>query len=236
MSNGFLYIAWGDYDRRLLLRSIDSVRRHSDEPIALATDRESLGIVSEVDYVLALPDNWSGSLLSKAAMYDLSPFDHTFFLDIDTVVLHDLSFGWDMAEKHGIAMCIAPASHFGSYYDVVHAGGASKSESAIPVYNTGVILFSKSDAVSEVFRRWEEINLQGRFSCDQPGMALALIERAFNPYVLPRVWNFRSNNVSGHLYIDGHGPIVIWHNVDAPPEDLLFTGSTKPWKYTKINN
>ncbi len=46
------------------------------------------------------------TLNQKATMFDLSPFDETLFLDLDTVVLGRLDFGFQKAQQFGLAIAI----------------------------------------------------------------------------------------------------------------------------------
>src|SRR5579885_1790975 len=54
-------------------------------------------------HVAMLPSD--STLHDKAGMFDHSPFETTVYLDIDTVVLGRLDYGFDMAERHGLALC-----------------------------------------------------------------------------------------------------------------------------------
>src|SRR5690349_12152786 len=89
-SRGILYIKWGSRLDGQLARSVQSVRQfYPTLPI----------------HVQELPE--SAGIMAKASMFDFSPFEQTLFLDCDTVVLSDVTFGFEMAQKHGIACCIS---------------------------------------------------------------------------------------------------------------------------------
>ena len=112
-----LYIVWGKFNEALLKRSQESVETH----------HPSLPIE-----VIRLPEN--ASLLDKANMLDLTPFEETLFLDADTVVMDNLDFGFEKAALTGLAcsICECPLSrrYNGIRGDVVE-------------YNTGVIFFTR---------------------------------------------------------------------------------------------
>ena len=75
---GVLYVVWGEYNETVLERSRQSLARvHSGLPVEIAE----------------LPAG--STLLDKTRMMELSPFDETLFLDADTVVLDDLTFGFE---------------------------------------------------------------------------------------------------------------------------------------------
>jgi len=133
----------------------------------------------------------------KALMYRETPYESTVFLDTDTVVLGDLSFGFEMAEKHGIAISIAPACYAGRWD--TDLGDAVE-------YNTGVVFFRKSPEVQSVFDFW--VSIADTHRNDQATFAQAIIKTGFNPFVLPRNWNYRG----GIDYPQVYGPIKVWHS------------------------
>ena len=195
---GVVYIVWGEKIQPILQRSIASVNRlHPELPIHVET---------------IAPDS---TLLDKARMHRLTPFEETVFLDSDTVVLGRLDYGFDMAARHGLALSICECP-WGRRY-----GGL---EGDIVEYNTGVLFFTEK--AHPVFDAWEacarEIDssilfYQGRrlvrmpFN-DQAGFAKAVDDTGFNPFVLPFNWNFRP---LWHRSL--FGPVKIWHDYSDPP-------------------
>jgi hypothetical protein len=209
-TRGVLYVAWGRAGNAALeamfARSLASLRRFHP---------------GMAHHVVDLPAG--STLLDKARMYGMSPFEETLFLDLDTVVMGDLTFGFERAQEHGLAcsICEAPwARRFQSsvWGDVVE-------------YNTGVLFFRKRPDVEAVFARWAELaptmdsSLEFLDENDQPcrmplndqaSFAMAVHERKFNPYVLPLNWNFRAQFVH-----EWFGPLKVWHAHEPPPPQLL---------------
>lgn len=194
---GVLYIHWGP-DRRLLDRSLASLQAiHPELPVE----------------VVRLAD--SATLLDKATMMRLSPFEETLFLDADTVVLGRLDYGFEMAARRGLACCINELPWARRY----RCFDGDELE-----YNTGVLFFTRQ--VRELFERWEALSRTidsaifirrggelGAMACnDQASFAKAIQELDFNPYVLPLNWNFRPR-----WQPSWWGPIKIWHFHEAPP-------------------
>lgn len=206
MTRGILFIVWkGDTNAPDLLdRSIESVKQwHPELPVE----------------VVRLPDG--AGLLAKSRMLELSPFKSTLFLDADTVVLGNLNYGFEQAEKHGLACCICECPWARRYDGLRHMGD-------IVEFNTGVMFFTEESRL--VFDRWQSLSdtldSAHRFrswrgvECmplnDQAAFALAVSELDFNPYVLPQNWNFRHRWQKSVF-----GPIKIWHDVNDTPEDAL---------------
>jgi len=152
-------------------------------------------------------------------MFDLSPFEETLFLDADTVVLDSLDFGFEQAQRFGLACCICECPWARRF------GGLSGE---LIEYNTGVLFFTK--AAQAVFDAWKIWSTQLDSSIifynadsqlaqtpfnDQGSFAKAIAETGFNPAVLPLNWNFRPN--WQHTFF---GPIKIWHDYSAPTPEL----------------
>lgn len=138
MSEGVLYVAFGDRYQAEARRSIRSLRKVSNLPVAVVTDRiwDDSGIV----FVTRKP---LPSLRSKPLhIYEASPFDRTLFVDTDTVFASD----------------IAPVFGMLDHYDIgVRFGGAWLEDAELHFHtqcNSGVILFRKSDEVAALFRNW----------------------------------------------------------------------------------
>lgn len=208
---GVVYMTWKAEGgpQSLVERSIESLKRwHPDlqiTEIVIATENPTL--------------------LDKAQMFAHSPYESTLFLDADTVVMGDMTFGFEKAEQFGIACCICECPWAKRY------GGLADRGDMIE-YNTGVIFFSKKhDAVGDVFRAWgqhaREVDSSIRFHSnsgkietmpmnDQAGFAVAIAQTGFNPFVLPQNWNFRHKWQKSIF-----GPVKVWHDYDPPTPAIL---------------
>ncbi len=199
---GILYIIWGEKPDKVLGRSLDSVRRHHGElPV----------------HVARLPE--TATLLDKAKMFDLTPFEETLFLDTDTVVLGRLDFGFDQAVRHGLACAICECPWARRYTGIC---------GDLVEYNTGVLFFTA--AARPVFDLWKELapavdssipifvgdRLARMPLNDQAGFALAVERSGFQPFVLPLNWNFRPK-----WHKSFFGPVKIWHDYGEVFPELL---------------
>ncbi|MFH1985904.1 MAG: hypothetical protein ABIL58_29060 [Pseudomonadota bacterium] len=198
---GILYITWGDKPDAVLQRAMDSAARHHGElPV----------------HVVRLPAE--ATLLEKAAMFDMTPFEETLFLDADTVVLGRLDFGFDKAVRHGMACAICECPWARRYTGL---------SGDLVEYNTGVIFFTA--AARPVFDAWRAlaaavdsstpIFVKDRLAHmplnDQAGFALAVERTGFLPFVLPLNWNFRPR---WHKSL--FGPVKIWHDYREVTDDI----------------
>lgn len=203
MSRGVLSVYWGDESKLPIERLKASVKKFHPE------------LPHEIVKIEA-PSGDPKSLNLKSAMLDLSPFEETLFLDLDTVVLGNLDFGFEKSKVFGIALAICEAP-WGKRYPNIFKGDEVE-------YNTGVIFFTKQAKV--VFDKWKDlaksvdssilgVNNQGIYKMpanDQGSFALAIEQTRFNPFVLPLNWNFRPE-----WHRSFYGPIKVWHDYADPP-------------------
>ena len=81
MSRGIISIYWGDETKLPIERLKASLKRFHPE------------LPHEIIKIEA-PVGDDSSLNRKAAMHEMTPFDETLYLDIDTVVMGNLDFGF----------------------------------------------------------------------------------------------------------------------------------------------
>ena len=204
-------MVWGHSHDHLLERSLNSLKCHHPElPVHIHRISEE--------------DGQSGSaamFLTKAAMANISPFENTLYLDADTVVMGSLDYGFEKAERFGLACSICECPWAQRYT------GLRQMESLVE-YNTGVLFFTKQAA--PLFYLWERLVRTVDSSVryidhsvekvmehnDQAAFAKAMDMTGFNPYVLPLNWNFRPR---WHRCF--FGPIRIWHDVVEPSAEIL---------------
>jgi hypothetical protein len=188
---------------------------------ALERSRRSLAAIHPelpVEVIRRPAASGSRGLAEKSHMFAASPFRETLYLDIDTVVLGRLDFGFEKAKNFGLACCINECPWARRY------SGLSERRSAIE-YNTGVLFFT--ELARPVFDTWEQLTPKldssmqlvrdgqlARMAFNDQGAFAAAVEQCkFNPFVLPLNWNFRPD-----YYYSFFGPIVIWHEyADVPP-------------------
>ena len=163
----------------------------------------------------------SGAKMEKCHLWQHLPaeYDSFAFLDSDTVLLSDVSFGFEQAERHGIAIAPAPNYNLGYHWGFREAmpsmGLADRSQLQM---NTGVVFFVRRPDVEAIFKEWSA--LATRFSdtpdvaSDQPLFTAALELLQFNPYTLSQSYNYRC---LGELAV---GPVHIWHSHHPVPDDL----------------
>jgi hypothetical protein len=207
VTRGILYLVW---------------KGHADPTAAL---ERSIASLERWHPELKCHVQWlSGdvTLLDKAKMLDLSPFDETLFLDADTVVMGDLNYGFQQAQRFGVSLCININPWARRYAGLVDAGETTE-------YDTGVIFFDKRQAaVQELFQAWKDncdLDSSVRFLGpdgiaqmavnDQCSFAHAVASQRFNPWILPVNYN-----VHPRWQKTIFGPIRILHDYKEVPSGL----------------
>jgi hypothetical protein len=202
---GVLYMLWGDKAKQAQRHSFASLKKfHPDLPVEIIELQSSDPVKS---------------LLEKARMMSLSPFEETLYLDVDTTVMDNLDFGFEKAAKFGLACCICE-SPWAKRYHKNEFGDAIE-------YNTGVLFFSK--LAKPLFDKWQELapvfNSQIIMAApqgpgymphnDQGSFAAAVELTGINPFVLPLNWNFRIDYMNQFV-----GPLKIWHSYMVPNQAI----------------
>ena len=123
-----MYLVWGKAKDHYLNRSITSLQKHHPElPV----------------HVEKLPQG--SNLLEETRITSSIPFESTLFLDIDTVVLGRLDFGFQKAEEFGLACCICECPWANRYED-------PRLRGEIIEFNTGVLFFTEKS--NRVLSNW----------------------------------------------------------------------------------
>lgn len=202
---GVIYVVYGDKAEKALERSMASVQKHNPSlPIKVVRFPPST-------------DRLRGHQHKSSALQH-SPFAQTLLLDVDTVVMGPLDFGFERAAVHGMACCINEAPW------ARRCVGSGVHPQAVE-YNSGVLFFSR--AAEPVLKRWEALaaTLDSRMIhsswgyvayqpySDQASFARAIQDMDITPFVLPHNWNFRPL-----WHRTFYGPLRIWHSYADVPQ------------------
>jgi len=215
-----IFIAWGDeYIHEVGYCIRQSPALHEYDLILITDNNTHLdNLQCKFTEILKVPFELEGYLRkTELVKYLPEAYDSYLFLDSDTVVIDELSLGFEKAERFGIAMSPAPhysLDYFWGFDQIMKKEGmCCKGQLQ---YNTGVIFFKNSPEVKSVFIRWMElaIKYQQEWRNDQPLFSLAMEELDFNPYTLSISYNYRGfgDAISG--------VVRVWHSHGELPEKI----------------
>jgi hypothetical protein len=202
---GVLFMSWEPEaagERALLERALASLRQvHPELP----------------HHVAALPGGTPR--LDKPGLLARSPFETSLYLDSDAVVLGRLDFGFEMAERYGLACCLGDNPWQRRYLGL--PGDAVD-------YDAGVLFFDgRAAPVLEAWGRLAPLVdlpvsqvVDGKAEqapCDDRlGFTRALELCGTVPFVLPLNWNLQPRWQRSFF-----GPVKLWRSSAPVPETLL---------------
>jgi hypothetical protein len=204
---GVLYIAFGAKARVGALKSAASLRGVGCTlPVAVVGDAPIAGF----QYI-----PWRGPSpfkpsardgfrfragLVKPALYDLSPFERTLYVDADTEFMRDPTPGFAYLDTCDIAI----ATHSSRVSDQRQKRGDAETDATLAMagddnfWNSGVIFWKRSDAVKALFGRWA--TEWARFSGWDEQLALMRASVGANVHRLDGGWNCPSRKAATYIF------------------------------------
>ncbi len=233
-----VFLAWGEHHIKQVFSCINKSNL-SGYSLILITDCSTKVPEKVPGLEIIRAKFFHDGFLRKAELSVFLPkgYDSYLFLDSDTAVLEDISFGFEKAETHGIAMATAThysLDHFWNAPDVMRR--EELSESGQLQYNSGVMFFTLTDRVISVFNQWRELAVwyhEEMFDDDQSLLSIAMEKLNFNPYTLSRNYNYRylEKRIQGEPI---SGVVRIWHSHSKVPQSI--NRFDTPWPPRSVEN
>jgi hypothetical protein len=242
-----VYMVWGADFIHEAMRSASSAA-FMGIPLVLITDTASQGFIPDkhpFSHIQLVEKFRSTDYLNKSTLWDHLPqeFNSFLYLDTDTVILKEVTFGFGQAEKHGIAASQATSYCLPSHHEfrrIMLALGLSDAGQL--QYNAGVYFFIRRPDVEAVFKLYQEMayalseqfDYRNRASkrTDQPFLSLAMERLNFNPYTLSINYCYRGIDAEPVC-----GDIRIWHSHHPVPKSVnhyeSFTGPRRRYRAGK---
>lgn len=211
-----VFFAWGEKYVEHVNQCISESKLPSYPIYLLCDEQTCTENLLECVTVIRCEIEFTGKLAKVELLSHLPKHLETvLFLDVDTIVLDDISLGFEKAEKHGMAM--APAPHYS--LENFREFGVVMDREGVPrqgqlLYNSGVMFFdSNSEQVQTVFHLACEIAEKDEIAPwgDQTYITLAMELVGLNPYTLSSSFNHRA--FGGLL----SGSLRIWHSYKKLP-------------------
>jgi hypothetical protein len=148
----------------------------------------------------------------KTSLGRFTPYDHSIFLDLDTIVSQSV----DRLFEYEMAMAIDARPTVGEsmkYLRELNYCEEAESQQTLdicsaefPHYNSGVFVWKTGDASQRLFDRWhQEWRIFGER--DQAALARTLVSTNIKPTVLPSRYNY-FGELGGPL---SNSEVVVWH-------------------------
>lgn len=184
-SRGVVYVAYGEKAVACVRRSVAGLR--GKYPVAVVSD-EDHGIGEHV----YAPDADPGARWAKLSLNQLSPFEHTCYLDADTQPLQDIEAGFDIL-RDGWEIVITPSARQGhkALWHLIEEERVYTTEQLQYDFlqlQCGVMFFRKCDRVHRLFAAWRtEWN---KYQDKDQGALLRAVDKIWPKiWLLGRPWN-----------------------------------------------
>ena len=212
-----LFVGWGPKGtldaelaaQRLPTHTERDIYIVSDYPLSLKTPAHHIQIDFAADHTLRKAE----AIVHHAP----SGYRSILYLDSDITLLEDVPYIFEKAERHGLALAIAPTYSLDEY----RSFGKVLEREGVPSlsqlqYQAGLIAFSETEAVRRVFNKWIELGEKHSdiWVRDQPQLSLALELCDFQPFVLSKNYNFRG------IFEPVIGKVRVWHSFSPVPDNL----------------
>lgn len=234
MTRGILYFNHGERCLVRLLVSLHTLRRHYSGPVAIACEGNPPEWFRDMTKalkaeIITAPQSDEYGLLKKSRIWRVSPFDHTLFLDADTVVRAPVDELLELTQRHS---CVQ--TRFNDWH--THRGRMRRRieqwravdpalvEAAIKygkAINTGVQGWTKGDPILDEYEKLTARGLAartiGRKTLDEIAMQLLLPHHRH--YTAGSEWNCGGQHGEGAkakiIHYHGHK-----HCRDGPNGDI----------------
>ena len=233
MNNGIVYVLVGNRDNNLLCRSIASIRKFSNIPITVWSDREityqeyenvSIKVFERKKYPGSHREENRNSSLFRLIALKESSYENTLYLDNDIMVVHkDFFEGFNIAKNYGITMVENPRQFIKSDFNIgdLDIGADVNSydkdylkdmPKCMMALNMGVMFYNKMSKLFLEELIWEQENNPSR---GQAGLYRTIWKTKKFPYALPFQWLVCKKHVgiNNPLALHcGHPNILDWYN------------------------
>lgn len=205
-SRGVLYVATGKKYIDSAIHSARSVRKHNPElAIHLFSNWEEYGFdfrKSPVPFT-SFDTVDSPHHHSKVDYSMRTPYDRTLFLDADTIVLGDINSLFDLLDRFDIALAHAPnrTTRLNNWKFTVPV--------SFPQFNTGVMVYNRSEKVMKFLQDWIEAYYQAGFRSDQITFRELIWLSDLRVATLPPEYNLRQMKY-----------LLLWGKREAKPKIL----------------
>lgn len=203
---GIIYVATGKKYIQMAIRSARSVRKHHPKiNIHLFGDWKEQGFNFDISCApfTSVEGVEDPNYRSKVDYMGRSPYDRTLYLDTDTRVVKDISNLFDILERFDIALAHAP--------ERVRRLMNWRIEipESFPQFNSGVVLFKRSEDTSKLLQDWKEAFHSAKFRSDQITLRELLWSSDLRIATLPPEYNLRFLKY-----------LFLWNRREATPKIL----------------
>lgn len=189
MKQGYLYAVTGE---KYAEEAENSARRlkslYPEAHITLITDKPRKSEIFDKIEILedSRDSSWKSGVMYKVKALLMTPYERTFFADSDLYFVEDCRELFRLLDYFDLLMAHSPVDES----EVIFPEGNLKGYHP---YNTGLMVFNRSEEMFKLFRDWIEIYTAkfDKYYGNQGPFMAALLQNDIKIYVLQSVYNLR---------------------------------------------
>ena len=212
LNGGVIYVAYGQPAKAACQASIASLKRMHPSGLQVAVISDTP--IPGADTQIVRPELDIGAREYKTQAYQYSPYDHTLYLDADTLVVGSLAAGfsalaagWDIVAALDYRQTVGRVDHLPQ--DDIDATIAITGTGEYPHINTGMLFFRKSTETEELFNLWHSEWLNFKYR-DQGAFVRALHQSNVKLWTLAWQWNTHRQERALHVFHNHHQVDRTW--------------------------
>jgi hypothetical protein len=186
VTDGFCYIVYGDRAQVEAAKSLATLRQYNRQPVTVVGDRQLDG-AGFVEF----ENKGTTGRRAKVNLDRLSPYEHTCYLDADTIIHGDLSAGFKMVHD-GWDLVIAPSVNQDDRW-LEHVGIEERVRTEYDLgykflqLQAGVFWFNRKHC-TRLFRAWRR-EWKHFLDQDQGALLRALYRRPVRVWLMGQPWS-----------------------------------------------
>lgn len=228
MSNGVIYIIFGENAQKAAITSIESLWKFNPGMDVL-TIGDFLGVpIQDIRYRYWTGENLFNPSMPrgfhfmagriKPSLYDLSPYDKTLYVDADTEFQASIAPAFDLLDHYDFMLAKHSSHNIGMLAEhpsqerlttIAELGG----DGDMPYPNSGVLFWKKCPASELLFQSWHEEWLRFPGWDEQLALMRAIYKHPIRHLLLPEAWNGENRREGKIIFHDFHGQQIARTNV-----------------------
>lgn len=213
---GVIYVAFGRVYLAQALFSLQTLRVFNPNlSVCIVTNVPDVIIKDQNVIVKYFDEPSSHSRFYKTDLYNLSPFVKTVFIDADTEVKSDLLFCKELLSEYDLLIRPEPLS-IGDLSSEVSPKEKFEVLKHYGEFNSGVMLFKRSDSVCDFFSKWHDVIVNKKLTKDQKELTNILVNIPdIKFYPLPPSFNYLRNDAKNQKFsLLNKSNCNIWHYIE----------------------
>jgi hypothetical protein len=175
MSNGILFVVFGEKYYNMALKTITYSRKFTELPFHVLTNIKNDGLLKITNLTQEyIGINTAMNRHIKTTMIRKSPFDKTIYLDVDSVIQNKgIESAFDLLDSHDIMLNLYGVWNDGAKVLSYYRKAMARLKTVLPltIYYGAFIGFNKTEQAHEFFNNWNANWIKSEIPREMPALA-----------------------------------------------------------------